>query len=384
MTFFWHRYLVLKLYRRPKRLDERTAESATVMLDCLLFLNVVCSPIFYAVQATKGRVTAEVALDDLIQELNEIPAFHQRWHFFLWYLFAAYANDILGFGFGYASAIGFGAGLSLGYFLEHHPVLLSLAGAGVASLLWKFLPGLREMRRRGRRQPTMAAERTRYQEARDDPQMRVHSYRFHDKYPPKSPDTIWWQLHPKARSQDNPSYPQRQRVPDDSLRWDTEFIQYNPPFWEHNDVTKNSHAGGWADPARPDDSTTFTITVQQSAGSPTRDEDTMTESHSFDQSFVKELRGRTTYCKEGALLSDETDGELLRNAHTMSSSDGRSPVKVLTEEDATLEKDATLEIRNPVGRTGLCGRGLLGKWGPNKAAGVLSLDLSSCRRAMRS
>eukprot|EP00966_Prymnesium_polylepis_P233681 5404954-Prymnesium_polylepis.1 len=63
------------------------------------------------------------------------------------------------------------------------------------------------------------------------------------------------------------------------------------------------------------------------------------------------------------LLSDEAEMEL-RNADTIpSSSDGRSRVKVLSEEDGTLE------IRNPVGRTGLCGRGMLGKWGPNKAAG---------------
>ena len=28
----------------------------------------------------------------------------------------------------------------------------------------------------------------------------------------------------------------------------------------------------------------------------------------------------------------------------------------------------TLLVRNPIGRTGMAGRGLLGKWGPNHAA----------------
>lgn len=123
------------------------------------------------------------------------------------------------------------------------------------------------------------------------------------------------ELHTKARSQDNPSYPTRLPVSDDVCRWSEAWTDYVPPTWTHEIVLANTRdmpsSQGWADPP------------------------TLAELRS-------ELEARTTFATGNgvpeamgtALLWDEKTGAPL----------------------------------NPVGRTGLQGRGLLGKWGANHAA----------------
>ena len=116
--------------------------------------------------------------------------------------------------------------------------------------------------------------------------------------------------HVKSRSQENSSYPQRQAVEDGEVPWEVPFPGYAPTEWTHDTVFANSHelntGDGWADPPR----------VSRA-----------------------ELAGRKTYAFDG---QTEAVGKALRF-------DGDRPL-------------------NPKGRTGLCGRGLLGKWGPNHAA----------------
>ena len=117
------------------------------------------------------------------------------------------------------------------------------------------------------------------------------------------------EVHIKARSQDNPKYPPRQLVPDEQIHWRSGFPDYAPPDWTHEDVFANSRelSSGhkWADPERP-----------------TR----------------AELDQRTTFSGDGR---------------------ARSLGALLFEDAVPL---------NLVGRTGMKGRGLLGKWGPNHAA----------------
>jgi len=114
--------------------------------------------------------------------------------------------------------------------------------------------------------------------------------------------------HVKSRSQENSSYPQRQAVEDGEVRWEVPFPGYAPTEWTHDTVFANSRelntGDGWADPPR----------VSRA-----------------------ELAGRKTYAFDG---QTEAVGKVLH---------GDRPL-------------------NPMGRTGLCGRGLLGKWGPNHAA----------------
>lgn len=120
-------------------------------------------------------------------------------------------------------------------------------------------------------------------------------------------------LHVKARSQENPDYPNRTVVSDEMVRWSARWDDYRPPKWTHPIVIKNDRdlptGGKWADPENV-------------------------------SALRMELAGRITYCKGG--------------------------------EEKRLEDVCTFDAsgcpRNPVGRTGLEGRGLLGKWGPNHAA----------------
>lgn len=124
------------------------------------------------------------------------------------------------------------------------------------------------------------------------------------------------ELHVKARSQDNPMYPPRVPVSDESCRWSEAWADYAPPTWTHDAVLKNARdmgppSQGWADPPEL-------------------------------AALRSELQSRTTFASGNgvpqpmgtALLWDEKVGAPL----------------------------------NPVGRTGLAGRGLLGKWGANHAA----------------
>jgi len=115
-------------------------------------------------------------------------------------------------------------------------------------------------------------------------------------------------VHVKARSQENPSYPPRLQIPDYSVPWSISIQpSYNPPSFTHAAVLANDctiKEGGWADPSDP-------------------------KSISVEEWSLREKQSH-----EGEMKFNTTDG---------------TPI-------------------NPRGRTGLSGRGLLGKWGPNFAA----------------
>jgi ADP-ribose pyrophosphatase len=123
--------------------------------------------------------------------------------------------------------------------------------------------------------------------------------------------SIALESHTAARGQENLAYPQRLAVPDTRVSWDLPWVDYLPAAWTHPDVYANSReletGNKWADP--PD--------VPQS-----------------------ELEERVTFA-------------------------GNGEAKPL---GTCLPFDNTGKPLNPVGRTGLGGRGLLGKWGPNHAA----------------
>lgn len=107
--------------------------------------------------------------------------------------------------------------------------------------------------------------------------------------------------HVKARYDRPPEYPERFPVPDEQVSWESEYPEYDPPYYVSPVVLKNDHSknpSGWADPE--------------------------------DLSQMPEIPGESF---TGILHSDPQGRPL-----------------------------------NPVGRTGLAGRGLLGKWGPNYAA----------------
>ena len=123
--------------------------------------------------------------------------------------------------------------------------------------------------------------------------------------------SIALESHTAARGQENLAYPQRLAVPDMCVSWGVSWADYLPAAWTHPDVYANSReletGNKWADP--PD--------VPQS-----------------------ELEERVTFA-------------------------GNGEAKPL---GTCLPFDNTGKPLNPVGRTGLGGRGLLGKWGPNHAA----------------
>ena len=124
-------------------------------------------------------------------------------------------------------------------------------------------------------------------------------------------------LHVAARSSSNSEYVDRRMdVPDDKVPWTVKWELYAPADWDHLTVLQNSRdkpketSQQWADPRE--------ITEELRA----------------------ELEERITYSPGGT--ATKMGGCIQFNEH------GR-PL-------------------NPQGRTGLCGRGLLGKWGPNYAA----------------
>ena len=121
-------------------------------------------------------------------------------------------------------------------------------------------------------------------------------------------------IHVKARSQENPQYPQRLPVADDAVRWTYEWPGYAPEAWTHQVVLDNSRDAPtghkWADP--PDAS-----------------------------SMREELNQRTTFATAGGVAASFAEG---------------------------LDFDDAGRPLNPVGRTGMSDRGLLGKWGSNHAA----------------
>jgi len=109
-------------------------------------------------------------------------------------------------------------------------------------------------------------------------------------------------LHQNARSA-HPAYPERTKVPDESVLWDTPWASYSPVTFTHKAVVDNDCSvkqGGWADP--------------MSVSAVAKEEWSQRVSH------------------EGPIMFD---------------AQGRAI--------------------NPRGRTGMADRGLLGKWGPNHA-----------------
>jgi ADP-ribose pyrophosphatase len=111
-------------------------------------------------------------------------------------------------------------------------------------------------------------------------------------------------VHSVARSQQHPKYPQRFQVPDDKVDWRARFPEYSPRRFTGTGVEANT----------------------SSATNPNGWADPADPNH-----VREELKTRKSF-----------EGELFFDAH------GR-PV-------------------NPRGRTGICDRGMLGKWGPNHAA----------------
>ena len=119
------------------------------------------------------------------------------------------------------------------------------------------------------------------------------------------------EAHVKALGQDNPSYPQRQVVPVELVNWDSGFPEYSPPAWTHDVVFANGRqletGDKWADPPELDRAA---------------------------------LETRVTFAGDGEAKPLGT-------------------CCVFDEDGKPL---------NVIGRTGLRGRGLLGKWGPNQGA----------------
>jgi ADP-ribose pyrophosphatase len=106
-------------------------------------------------------------------------------------------------------------------------------------------------------------------------------------------------------------YPERVTVPDGLRSWDRKFTDYQPPFYESPRLAANDRTripGGWADPACV-----------------TRDELMLWSKTGYMHSY------------EGPIRHDPETGYPL----------------------------------NPLGRLGIAGRGLLGKWGPNHASDAM-------------
>lgn len=123
--------------------------------------------------------------------------------------------------------------------------------------------------------------------------------------PPHAP--LQLEGHIKARGQDNPLYPQRQPVGDDAVAWHVPFPDYEPVAWTHQEVLANDR--------------------ELSTGNKWADPPDVARAG---------LQRRISHAGDG------------------------QPKPLVLAFDGTPQ--------NPVGRTGLRGRGLLGKWGPNHAA----------------
>ena len=147
-------------------------------------------------------------------------------------------------------------------------------------------------------------------------------------------DPLYWAPRPHERARaPHPGYPDRFPVPDHKVDWGAPWFEYNPTPYTDPKVNQNTRdklkyervGHGWADPDLPmreedrdDDDPLATMTLP------------------FDATFVEELKLRKSFEREDSMRGIQFD-ELNR------------PL-------------------NPRGRTGMSGRGLLGKWGPNHTA----------------
>jgi len=113
--------------------------------------------------------------------------------------------------------------------------------------------------------------------------------------------------------------------------WGFPLPSYEPPVWTHKVViafNRDVKENGWADPPE--------LPPLQARDAPRRTATAPTQARSQLRSHVQEeLFARETF--EGPIVFEE-------------------------------QGETRCAPRNPRGRTGLAGRGLLGKWGPNHAA----------------
>ena len=133
-------------------------------------------------------------------------------------------------------------------------------------------------------------------------------------------------VHQHARSK-HPAYPERFPVPDDKVPWSVDWADYQPTKFEHKVVTDNDRTkkpGGWADPK---DHTLIGQMVDFACN-------TLIIIHVCPAVQTADFSARRSYAYGEGGLGVSPDGRPL----------------------------------NPKGRTGMSGRGLLGKWGPNHAA----------------
>jgi len=146
-------------------------------------------------------------------------------------------------------------------------------------------------------------------------------------------------IHRKARSQEAIGYPERLQVSDDCVSWDTEFEssnpqtarEYDPRCWTHPSVGK-------ADPSKVDHK---------------------------DPTQVQGLWLRITYTSldQGEPLEFEYNG---------------TPLSELVGREH--DGPCAGAPKNPIGRTGLRGRGAFFKWGPNQAADPIVMRVHPSKR----
>ena len=161
--------------------------------------------------------------------------------------------------------------------------------------------------------------------------------------------------HVAARSA-HPDYTRRQPVPDARVPWRVAWPSYAPCEFSHAAVLSQPR---WADPPDP------------------------LSAHGLRERL-------TAACKPSANLDTP---RRLANADSRESDALRSECFLLALGDAKVELGIKLldandgRPRNPRGRTGMTGRGLLGRWGPNEAADLIATrfvrDDSSNERSRR-
>ena len=150
-------------------------------------------------------------------------------------------------------------------------------------------------------------------------------------------------LHRRARGS-HPKLPSRVTVRDEQVDWSAEWADYDPVRYTAPSVLENDRdrvpeelkpKRGWADPELP---------VNHGEGRGDENDDEEEEDMSeyprlepFGDRFLAELKSRETFEVSSNSMAD------------------------------VMYDDFGCPL-NPRGRTGMCGRGLLGKWGPNHAA----------------
>ena len=142
-------------------------------------------------------------------------------------------------------------------------------------------------------------------------------------------------LHVKARTPEYLGGIKRAVVPDDKVPWSVPWNEYNPVDYTASVVLKGP---AWADPdirSAITDILKFTIPLQAV----------------LERNYQIQRNGRKN-------KPCEFYGKIRI---------GKRDTKV-PKRKITTHITKNFHIRNPAGRTGMCGRGLLGKWGPNHAA----------------